>query len=230
MRQERFILALVISAAILIGWNYFFPAKAPLQTNLNGGAQQNSASPQPTPAASATATPQAVAETAQPDSVPQRLIQVETPLYKVTLDSRGAVATSWIIRKNRNTGKELYAASDNKRDRKPLELIPAAPAGLKPELLSRPLHVVTGDPKVDAVLAQKNFTITGADGEGNSTLNIPSGSNRIHVALHDDATALDATKTITFYADRYVAEVAVDVKRSGQPVASCKLAVGPNIG
>jgi len=48
--------------------------------------------------------------------------------------------------------------------------------------------------------------------------------------LHDDATALDATKTITFYADRYVVEVVVDVKRSGQPVAACKLAVGPNIG
>lgn len=230
MRQERFILALVISAAILIGWNYFFPAKAPQQTNLNGGAQQNSASSQPNPQPSATATPQAVAEIAVPDNVPQRLIHVQTPLYEVTLDSRGAVATSWIIRKNRNTGKNLYSASSTKNDAKPLELIPTPPPGLKPELLTRPLRVVTGDPKVDAVLAQKNFTITGVANEGDSTLNIPTGSNRIQFALHDDATALDATKTITFYADRYLVEVAVDVKRSGQTVSAAKLAVGPNIG
>ncbi|MEP6911115.1 MAG: membrane protein insertase YidC [bacterium] len=230
MRQERFILALVISAAILIGWNYLFPAKAPVQTNSNAGAQQNTASTQPTSQPSATPTPQAVAETAAPDNVPQRVIHVQTPLYDVTLDSQGAVATSWIIRKNRNTGKDLYSASSTKNDPKPLELIPTAPPGVKPELLTRPFRVITGDPKADAVLAQKNFTITGGDSEGGSTLNIPTGSNRIQFVLHDDATALDVTKTITFHADRYVVELAVDVKRSGQTVSAAKLAVGPNIG
>ncbi len=230
MRQERFILALVISAAILIGWNYLFPAKAPLQTNLNGGAQQNTASTQPTAQPSATARPQAVAETAAPDNVPQSLIHVQTPLYDVILDSQGAVATSWIIKKNRITGKDLHSASSTNNDPRPLELIPTAPPGLKPELLIRPFRVITGDPKADAVLAQKNFTITGGDSERASTLNIPTGSDRIQFALHDDATALDATKTITFYADRYVVEVAIDLKRSGQTVSAAKLAVGPNIG
>ena len=230
MRQERFILALVISAAILIGWNYLFSAKAPVQTNLNSGAQQNTASTQPTAQPSVTPAQPAAAETPVTDTVSQRHVHVQTPLYDVLLDSRGAVATSWIIRKNRNTGKALHSASSTWNDPKPLELIPAAPPGLKPELLIRPLRVVTGDPKVDVVLAQKNFTITGADSEGDSTLDIPTGSKRIQFALHDDATALDATKTITFYADRYVVEVAVDVKRSGQTVAGSKLAVGPNIG
>ena len=230
MRQERFILALVISAAILIGWTYFFPAKAPQQTNLNGGAQQNSAANQPAAQPSITPGQPVIAETPVGDTGPQRKVHVHTPLYDVVLDSRGAVATSWIIRKNRNTGKDLYSASSTSSNPKPLELIPTAPPGLKPESLIRPLAVVTGDPKLDPVLAQKNFTITGAGGEGDSTLEIPTGSNRIQFALHDDATALEATKTITFYADRYVIEVAVDVKRSGQTVSAAKLAVGPNIG
>src|SRR5438876_3553174 len=114
MRQERFILALVISAAILIGWNYFFAPKAPPQANLKSGAQQTTASTQPAAQPSATATPQPVAETAAPDNVPQRVVHVQTPLYDVLLDSQGAVATSWIIKKNRNTGRDLHSSSSTK--------------------------------------------------------------------------------------------------------------------
>ena len=230
MRQERFILALVISAAILIGWNYFFVKPTP-QTNLNTAAQQTTASPQPTPQPSATPAQQTIAETPTTDSVPQRRIHVQTPLYDVMLDSQGAVASSWIIKKNRNTGKELHSAAANKNDAKPLELIPPAPTGLKPELLIRPLRIVTGDSKMDAALAQKNFSITGADSDqGDSALLLSTGSRKLQFTLHDDATALDATKTITFFADRYVVGVTVDLKHSGQSVATSKLAIGPNIG
>ncbi|MDX6613332.1 MAG: YidC/Oxa1 family rane protein insertase [Blastocatellia bacterium] len=232
MRQERFIIALVLSAAILFGWTYFFPTKTPQQqANSNtAGAPQPGATPQPTAQAAATPAPVAVATPPSQDNTPHRRVHVMTPLYKVTLDSQGAVATSWIIQKNRNTGKDLLSAASTKGNPKPLELIPSAPPDVKPEQFVRPLLAITGDQAVDSALGQKNFKITGADNEdAESTLNVPTGSRQIQLALHDDATALDATKTITFFADRYVVDVTVEVKRSGQ-VTPTKLAVGPNIG
>jgi YidC/Oxa1 family membrane protein insertase len=235
MRQERFIIALILSAAILFGWTYFFPGKPPEQVNSNtAGTTQptpaSTATSQPTPQAATTPAPAAAVPTPARENNPHRLVRVETPLYKVTLDSQGAVATSWIIQKDRNSGKNLNSAASTKGNPQPLELIPVAPPDVKPEQFFRPLLSVTGDQKVDSLLAQNNYKITGADNEdAESTLKVASGSRQIHFVLHDDATALDATKTITFFADRYLVEVAAQVKRSGQ-VALSKLVVGPNIG
>src|SRR6266487_4041430 len=126
-QQQRFILALVASAAVLILWNYLYPPVKPPQPNVNANNQQTAqASPQPT--SQTTPTPQPVQAASQvpapaPDTSPQRKIRLVTPLYEATFDSRGAVATSWIVKKNNNTGRDNYAASSNKSNPKPLELI-----------------------------------------------------------------------------------------------------------
>src|SRR6187399_500980 len=92
--QSRFMIAAVLSLAILFGWSYFFSPKAPPADNSNTAANTNTAATpaiaQPTPA------PQPVAETAAttPDTTPSRTITIKSPLYEVTLDSKGAVATS----------------------------------------------------------------------------------------------------------------------------------------
>src|SRR6476659_5157458 len=116
--QQRFILALVASAAILIAWNWIFPPpKPPQNANVNANANvQQPASPEasPTAQAAATATPAPVPATATApatDNVPQRKLTIVTPLYQATLDTRGAVATSWILTKNKNTGREIHGAS-----------------------------------------------------------------------------------------------------------------------
>ena len=231
MRHERFILALVLSGAILFGWNYFFLSnQAPPNDGTNTASQQPTPSPQPSAQPTATPAPSPAAEAPKVDTVAQRRITVQTPLYDVTLDNQGAVATSWIIKRNRNTGKDLYAASSSKNNRQPLELIPSLPPGLKPEQLIRPLRLATTDSTIDSLLAQKKFTVSGVEGEeGDTNLSIPNGSKQIQFALRDEATGLEATKTLTFHADRYMVEVAVNVKRSGQPLA-VQLALGPNVG
>src|SRR5688572_19933649 len=146
MRHERFILALVLSGAILFGWNYFFLSKEVQQNNANNTAAQTpTPSPQPTSQPTATPTPATAAEAPKVETVPQRRIKVQTPLYDVTLDNQGAVATSWIIKKNRNTAKDLYSASSTKNNPQPLELIPSLPPGLKPEQLIHPFRLATGD-------------------------------------------------------------------------------------
>src|SRR6266436_4549710 len=136
-QQQRFIVALVSSAAVLILWNVLFPPVKPPLLNANANANSQAvaqSSPQLTSQSTASTTPRP-AQTAQssaqspapsPDTVPQRKLRVTTPLYEVTFDTRGAVATSWIVNKvKRSDGawRELYSAGSTKNNPKRLELI-----------------------------------------------------------------------------------------------------------
>jgi YidC/Oxa1 family membrane protein insertase len=248
-QQQRFIVALVASAAVLILWNYVFPPVKPPQPNANASQQSAQASPAATtqgsaqnspqataqPTASATATPPtaqaAASPTPAPETVPLRKIRVVTPLYEATFDTRGAVATSWIITRNNNTGRPIHAAGSTKNNPKPLELIPAPPAGVSPDQLFRTLQVVTGDAAVDTALATRNFKVAGTKADaGDETINVESGAQHLDFTFHDDATGIDAKKTITFLPDRYSADINLTLTRSNQPVPQPKLAIGPNIG
>lgn len=238
-QQKRFILALVFSAAVLIVWNYAFPPAKP-QPNANVNSQPTpagspqvtaQASAQPTATASVTPTPAPTAPPPATDNVPPRKIHVVTPLYDATFDSKGAVATSWIIRKNKNSGRDLYAASSTKNSPKPLELIATPPAGVAPDKLFQPLRLVLGDAAVDEVLGSRNYKVSGGSAEtGDETIDVANGSKRVDFVLHDDATGLDVTKSLTFFADRYGAEIEVRLTRNNQPVPQVSLAIGPNIG
>jgi YidC/Oxa1 family membrane protein insertase len=241
-QQQRFIIALTLSAAVLILWNYVFPPVKPPQqgANVNANTQAGSASPQsssqPTssqPTASVTPAPVQATQSPAPatDNVPQRKLRVVTPLYEATFDTRGAVATSWIITRNKNTGREINAADSTKSNPKPLEMIPSPPPGVAPEQFFHPLQIVTGDAALDSVLANRNFRNVGPNAEGgDQTVNVTSGSQQLDFAIHDDATGLDLTKRITFFADRYTVEVEVKLLRKDQPVPEAKLVIGPSIG
>ena len=236
--QQRFILALVASAAILIAWNWIFPPpKAPQNANANANANgQQSASPValPTAQAAATATPapaQATAAEQTADTSPQRKLTIVTPLYRATFDTRGAVATSWIITRNRNTGREIHGASSTKNNPQALELVSSLPAGVPAEKFLRPFQIETGDAAVDGALANRNYRTFGPNAEtGDETINVPTGSKQIDFVIHDEATGLDATKRLTFFADRYIAELELKITRNNQPVPNPKLVIGPSIG
>jgi len=243
--QQRFLLAIVASAAVLILWNYLFPPVKPPQPNANANANANvqqAASPSPSStaqaAATATATPtpaQAKASpTPTPELIPQRKLRIVTPLYEATFDTRGAVAVSWILKKVKSSDgslRDVYASSSTKNNPKPLELIATPPPGVAPDQLFHPLQVVTGDAAVDGALAGRNYRTFGPNAEsGDETINIPSGSKQIDFVIHDDATGLDATKRLTFFADRYITQVELKLARNNQPVPLARLAIGPNIG
>jgi YidC/Oxa1 family membrane protein insertase len=241
-QQQRFILALVASAAILIAWNYLFPPpKPPQNANANANANgQQSASPSasPTAQALATATPApaqaAVSPAAIPDALPQRKLRIVTPLYEATLDTHGAVATSWIltkIKKPDGTLKDVHGASSTRNNSQRLELISTPPEGIAPEQVFRPFQVTTGDAAIDGALANRNYRTFGPNAEtGDETINVPTGSKQIDFVIHDDATGLDATKRLTFFADRYIAELELKLTRNNQPVPNTKVIIGPSIG
>jgi YidC/Oxa1 family membrane protein insertase len=243
-QQQRFIVALVASAAVLILWNVLFPpVKPPLNANANANTPavaQSSPQPSSQTTASTTPTPVQVAQAPAPtpgpapDNVPQRKLRVTTPLYEATFDTRGAVASSWIVKKVKRsdgTWRDLSSIGSTKDNPKALELIPTPPAGIAPEQLFRPLQIVTGETTADSLLASRNFKVTGADSEsGDATIDVPTGSRQVEFTIHDDATGLDATKRMTFFADRYIAEIELKLTKNNQPAPKAQLAIGPNIG
>jgi YidC/Oxa1 family membrane protein insertase len=109
-QQQRFVLFLVISAALIFGWSYLFPPQNPQpnktndssaqQTNQNL-AQPSSTAPQSTPAANSQTQTETTAAQLTPDNTPPRTLTITTPLYQVKMSSRGAVAMSWIVKKTR---------------------------------------------------------------------------------------------------------------------------------
>src|SRR5256885_6231073 len=241
MQQKRFVLALLISAAILLGWSYFYH---PPQNNANNSniAQQPQSSPAAQPAATATPAPQpsqTVNTTPSTDTLPQRTVEITTPLYKITLDSHGAVATSWIIRKNRDTGnpsdvgRDLSSVSGDKDHPQPLQLISQDGMNREPREAPLRLETIDGDANVNTALGSKNYQINGleSDEQNVSIVLAPGQKKTLDFVLHDDATGLDVTKSITFNADVYSTDLAVNVKRNGNPFSqSVRILIGPSIG
>ena len=123
MEQRRLLLAVVISAAILFGWSYFFPPRNP-QQNANSPESAPTAAPTPQPTAQPTpAESQNTSSVNVPDTVNQRTLTVSTPLYEIEIDSRGAVTKSWIIKRNKEKdgeGKPLYSVASTKNNLQPL--------------------------------------------------------------------------------------------------------------
>ncbi len=211
--------------AVLFGWQYFFaPTPPPVDTATNANAAQ----PQ-----TAAVTPQAqpqqtVTETAQatPDTTPNRLITIKSPLYEVTLDSKGAVATSWILLKNvaPDIDYPIYADGATEAEKKPLQLISQKALAQTPRDV--PFRLITADPNITNVANYRNYQVSG--GEDAITL-APGEERRIEFTLAGE-NGVEVKKSFLFRADSYVADLAVDLKQNGQIVPNTRLAIGASIG
>jgi YidC/Oxa1 family membrane protein insertase len=252
--QQRFIFALVASAAVLIGWNYMFPPVPPpppnANANINANQQVAQASPQstaqasaqvspsPTPQPAATATPSSVlpaaSPTPTPEVVPQRKIRVVTPLYEATFDTRGAVATSWIVKqvkRSDGTLRKIYGEGSTSDNPKPLELVTKRPESVAAEKTFQPFQIVTGDAAVDTLLSGSNFKVSAPIAEsGDATLDVTNSRQSLIFTMNDAATGTDVTKEVTFLPDRYLTEVKLKIARQNQALPQAKLALGPSIG
>ena len=228
--QSRFMLAAVLSMAVLLIWSYFFSPKPPVDNaNTTPNANIAIANPQSQPAvappAAQTNQPATVADV--PDSTPNKSLTIKTPLYQVKLDSRGALASSWILNKNVSSHSEkvLYAEGSTEEIKKPLELIPQKALEASPREI--PFRLMTGEAALDNFINERNYQVSLS--EENVELN-GSDSKQVEYVLRDDANGLEITKTFTFRADSYLTDLQVKVLRNGQPVPNVKLAVGASIG
>ena len=231
MQQKRLVLALLISTAVLFGWNYLFPIKTPQ----NPGTT-NSSSPSPTANATLTAptpaaSPSPIATAASMDSVPQRIFVVKTPLYDAKFDTHGAVAISWVLKKNKDNGQDLYSAGADKKQRLPLELV--SQEGLQRVPREAPLDLFTGDNSLDSLIAGRNYNVEGytTNTSGEVVISLAAKEKkRLDFVLRDTTSNVEIVKSITFDAESYATDLEVKVRRGDQTLPQVKIQVGPSIG
>lgn len=225
MEQKRFLLAIMLSGLILLTWQIltrrYFPA--PVQQT----SQQQSPQSIPPPPSPVTAEIQSsLPPVAVVEFAPSRQITIETPLYKVTFDSRGAVAKSWVIKTNKKNGREVYSVAGSFQDRLPLELIPQ-----REDLPSRPLQIVTNDAALNTALAQSSYAIGGAsESESQITLENQTENRTLSFTLPANEAGLSVTKTLEFNSQTYVVNVKTSATRNGTPLTDARLVIGPSIG
>jgi len=233
MQQKRFILALVLSSAILFAWSYFYPVKQPPNSqsaNANSAPTPSATQPTPTPTTSQPASnaPPVVSQA----SAPQRTVTIETPLYTVKFDSRGAEPVSWIITKNKNPEngeRPIYSVAGKKSDRIPLDII--SPEGLKRQPRVVPLQLQTGDPNLDGVLASSTYRVEGLDtASGDVKIDLAAGQKKELTFVLEDSSGLQVRKSLVFDGDRYSTDLNLLVKRGDQIVPQVKISIGPSIG
>jgi len=234
MEQRRLLLAFLLSAIILFGWSYLFPPADPAPN------PQPSPSDSPTPVQAAQqpapTTPNQPIETAPDgvnalDSVPRRTVTVSTPLYEVELDTQGAVAKSWVIKRNKDEegeGKPLFSIASTKDKPQPLQLV-------SPEGVARgqaPLRLTTGRAELDSVISSKNYQVGGVEGNVPTLrLDVRAGERKsVDFTVTDPSTGLEVLKRLSFDGDGYVVKLETKVTQNGQPVPGAKMVVGPNIG
>jgi YidC/Oxa1 family membrane protein insertase len=238
MQPKRLVLALLFSTAILIGWQFLFPSKPPQPGNQakQAASPQANGPTQASPTASGQTNPNSTGQTASTSSTvvtqaaPHRTITVKTNLYVAKFDSHGAVAVSWILKKNKENYSELHSAGGTKKNPVDLELV--SPKGLEHQPREAPFKLVSGDSSLDWLLAEADYAVEGIDSKtGDAELNLSASEKKsLTFTLRDAGTKLEVVKTITFRADDYKTDLQVTVKRADQQVPQVKIQIGPSIG
>lgn len=217
METRRFILALVLSAVVLMVWEYMFRPQTPPKPAVQQSASEPAA-PQPT--SESTLPPVAPVEAARP-----RVITVSTPLYEAKLTNRGAVLESWVLKKNKDTGRPLYSVG--KDGKQPLELV--SPVGL--ERGEAPLQVQLDDKALSDLLNRSTYIVSGIDGEADARVELQPGQTlRLDFALRDENARVEVVKTVILSADNYGFDFGLKIVRDGQALPEARLAIGPSIG
>lgn len=228
--HSRFLMAAVLSMAVLFGWQLFFAPKPPNNANNSNTAQNTSSAPAP---AQTTATPAPVQQAQTPpaapvpDNVPNRQITIKAPLYEVTLDSRGALATSWILLRNKSPMGEKALSADRSvsgTDGTPLQLI--SQEALKRNPREIPFRLTTGDQAVDASANDRNYSISIPE----DSVTLGSGQEKQIDFTLRDGSGIEITKSFVFRADSYVSDLGVKITNNGQIVPNARLLIGASLG
>ena len=210
---------------VLFGWSYFFAPKKPVgEADANVAANTNTTQPTPAPTAAPQRQPETGATT--PDTTPNRTISIKSPLYEVTLDSKGGVATSWVLIQNKSPKEEraLWGDGSTSADKRPLQLI--SPEGLAKTPKEVPFRLSTDDQSINGVINDRNYAVTGADGD----IVLAAGQEKEITFQLTDSSGVEVTKTFLFRADNYIADLKVKLTKGGQAVPNTKLLIGASIG
>ncbi len=222
--QSRFLIAALLSMTVFFGWSYFFAPK-PKQNDNTNTAQVTNTQVAPTPQVQATPQPQSQPVATTPDNTPNKQITIKSDLYEVKLDSKGALATSWILFKNKSPKGEtpLFADGSTETEKKPLQLISDEARNRNPREL--PFKLSTEDQTLNTFLNDRNYQISG----GEESIYLETGQEK-QIVFTLNENGVEITKTFVFRADSYVADLGIKLTRNGQTVPNTKLIIGASIG
>lgn len=219
--------AAVLSMIVLFAWSYFYaPTKPADNTNTASNTEQPASQPTVAPAVPQPVQQTAAPATIAPDSVPNRTITIKSPLYEVTLDSRGAVATSWVILKNKSPKGEyaIFADGSNGSDHKPLQLISQEALSRSPRDV--PFRISTTDQNLTSLLNDRNYQVSATEG----TITLADGQEKqIDFTLNAE-NGVEVKKSFVFRGDSYISDLGITVNQNGQTVPNTKLLIGASIG
>ncbi len=229
--QSKFFLAIVLSMLVLAGYSYFFTPEKPANETANV-AQANTANSNvnqnPVPITQVTPEAQEAKPVAAEDETPNRSITIKTPLFEAKLDSKGAVATSWILllndSQNADDRKRQFAHGSTSSDKKPLQLV--SPEGLARSPRQLPFKLFTGDQTLDNSVNERNYQISVSDEQ----IELKGAeSKQIDFTLKTGDGA-EITKSFVFRADSYITDLSVKLTKDSKPVPTARLMIGPSIG
>jgi len=223
------VIAAVLSMVVLFGWSYFFaPTKPANNSNTETAAANTNTAQnvQPQPSAATQTAPTPTTATVTPDTTPNRSVTIKSPLYEVTLDSKGAVATSWIVLRNKSSMSDypVYADGSNGDNKKPLQLISQRALEQSPREL--PFRLLTADQNTTALANDRNYQISVPE----ESITLAAGEEKTIDFTLTGENGIAVRKSFVFRADSYIADLAVELKQNGQPVPNTRLAIGASLG
>ncbi len=210
---------------VLFVWSYFYTPTRPPGDPTSNTQATNINTGQPQPAQPVQAQPVQPAPAAA-DSVPNRQLTIRSPLYEVVLDSKGAVATSWILLRNRTpkADRAIFADGSSASEKIPLQLISQKALDQIPREL--PFRLTIPDPGLTSFLNDRNYQISAPE----DTIELAEGEERTIDLTLADGSGIEVKKSFVFRGSSYLTDLAIDLKKDGQPVPGAKLAIGASIG
>jgi YidC/Oxa1 family membrane protein insertase len=197
--QLRAILFVVLALAILFAWSHFYKFPEPPQKP--GTAQQTTATSTPSGAtapesakASASGGPAKAVLPTVVQASQQKIITVESGLYRVELSNQGAVVQSW----------KLNKYFDDQKPPKPLDLVNASAA----QELGWPFSILLADKALEAKANSALYQVTSTGSE----LTAPA-----EVDFHWSDGHLEVTKKLSF-TKTYEMSVEVSATLDGKPL------------
>ncbi|MCI0489206.1 MAG: YidC/Oxa1 family insertase periplasmic-domain containing protein [Blastocatellia bacterium] len=233
MDRTRITLALVLSAVVIIGWplvmNRFFPPSPKPAADIQSPAteqqdEKSQSAGQPTPPSPTTPPTTPAPASPQPQETTEAALQeftVETYYWKAKFSNRGAVATSWNIKKKKNAPINPDIKGADGRD---LELIPQDAL----DRVGAPFRLhLPWSPDLTAHLNQVHFEVEGVE-PGQQAVSMGDGEKRQITFVYSSPSVV-ARKTFTFYGGRFDFDFTAGVESNGvrQPVYTV---LGPRIG
>lgn len=219
--QKRFILFLLLSAVIFLGWQLvaqrFFPQLAPPKSQETVSTAIPPATPGERPAAAVAPTPATPSQVPLPPTTAEELreLSVRTDLWAARLSNQGAVLTEWKV--TRFTDGKLV---DPKFGGVTLVSSKASSE------VGAPFRVyIPSDKTLEQELNSARFAI---EGQLSSEVTLASSETK-DISFVYSNNGVAARKKLIFNGSGYDFDVEVNVSRNGQPI-EVYLVVGPNFG